>query len=376
MAGALIAIPLWFQSSRSSLIVAGVIYAVVLAIGWSRLRGLDSQDCEVVARETARANLIGGFGWGQFVLLGMPREVEAQLLFALLVLAVVGVNMIESHSVPHSFMSFHVPFVVFSVVAYVSQASGTARWAAWLIVLCGLYFPWLARTGFRVVADAAELSVKNAGLVEQLQGLNEQLAYQSTHDQLTGLPNRAAIDEHLAELFAEPDDAAHEPETIGALFIDLDRFKDINDTLGHHAGDELLTIVGRRLSELVDDSMFLARLGGDEMVIVIKDADRPRASALADEVVRTLSATVVLLGRPCAIGASVGVAIVKSDEASSSDLMRFADAALYTAKALGRGQHAVFTPAMLATIEDQPAQLSSSPLGGDPRVGELDRPVC
>src|SRR4029079_6954917 len=141
--------------------------------------------------------------------------------------------------------------------------------------------------------------------------------------------------------------AARNDSAVVVMFIDLDGFKVVNDSLGHDAGDELLVEVGRRLLECCRASDTVARLGGDEFASLLEDAvSEESAGALADRLHRALAAPFVVKGREAFIGASVGIAFGVDANARPEELIRNADAAMYEAKAHGKSRSAFFRPEM------------------------------
>ncbi len=162
----------------------------------------------------------------------------------------------------------------------------------------------------------------------------KQIAHMARHDPLTDLPNRAAFNECLA---ATLERASTSNESFALLCLDLDRFKEINDVFGHAVGDALLREVSLRLQAAVD-SMFLARLGGDEFSVIAAQGPQPAtAEAIAERLQTTLAGDIEILGQHLRIGLSVGIAIFPNDAGDALSLARNADAALYRAKAEGRG---------------------------------------
>lgn len=170
------------------------------------------------------------------------------------------------------------------------------------------------------------------------------LAYLAHYDVLTGLANRVLLHKHLAE---EIQRGADDPDKAFALLcIDLDRFKNVNDTLGHAAGDDILKNVASRLGKLVGSDDIVARLGGDEFTILLRNADREVAGALAQAVCETLAQPFTAHGAQVNLGASVGIGHFPADGADNDTLMKHADLALNCAKAEGRGRYRVFEPAL------------------------------
>jgi diguanylate cyclase (GGDEF)-like protein/PAS domain S-box-containing protein len=172
------------------------------------------------------------------------------------------------------------------------------------------------------------------------------LAHQATHDALTDLPNRALLLDHLGLALAR---ASRDGKLVALLFLDLDRFKSINDTFGHEVGDELLVAVARRINEVLRPADTVARLGGDEFVILCEDvADEHHAVAIAQRVLSLIEASPFeLQGSEVDMTASVGIALSPGGEdAHPEALLRDADAAMYRAKDLGRARLELFDESM------------------------------
>ncbi|MCC7145816.1 MAG: EAL domain-containing protein [Phycisphaeraceae bacterium] len=201
--------------------------------------------------------------------------------------------------------------------------------------------------------DAAELRARVSGVLKSQMLLNH-LGVQANTDALTGLPNRAAFRQALTERLAQAD--GERPAVGAVLFLDLDRFKIINDSLGHEKGDELLVAVagrlraclgahGRRLYPQGPD--MIARMGGDEFTILLAQMEDPReATDLADRLRVALSEPFGLQGQEVVVGVSIGVRHGQGDEATADDLLRDSDAAMYRAKAEGKGKWVVFDEGM------------------------------
>jgi diguanylate cyclase (GGDEF)-like protein/PAS domain S-box-containing protein len=170
------------------------------------------------------------------------------------------------------------------------------------------------------------------------------LAYQANYDSLTHLPNRVLALEKLCQAIRK---AQLERTLVALMFVDLDHFKDVNDTLGHEYGDQLLQIVARRLQNCLRKSDTVARLGGDEFLIIVTDlTQQTEAQAIAEKVLVVLESSFSLQGEEVCISASIGITIYPSDGAEPSLLMRNADTAMYRAKHSGRNGFQFYTHGM------------------------------
>jgi diguanylate cyclase (GGDEF)-like protein len=177
------------------------------------------------------------------------------------------------------------------------------------------------------------------------------ITYMAQHDALTDLPNRVLLRERLERALAGLQRGGHR---LAVLILDLDQFKEINDTLGHPVGDALLKAVADRLRLCTRDTTLIARLGGDEFAI-IEDVTEPgvEAAALAERIQRVLSAPLDLGNHQVAIGTSIGIAIAPGDGIGCDEIMKNADLALYRAKADGRGRHRFFEPEMDRRMQER-----------------------
>ena len=166
------------------------------------------------------------------------------------------------------------------------------------------------------------------------------IRYLANHDALTGLPNRA----HFTQLLAEASAAARrDRRRFAVLFVDLDRFKIINDSLGHEAGDAMLQAAAARLRGSVRASDVVARLGGDEFVVLLKDvAEASIASKVAGNVLKALSEPVSIQGQDCTVSASIGICLHPDGEQEDQAVLRNADMAMYLAKQSGKNGYRLY----------------------------------
>ncbi|MFZ5657331.1 MAG: putative bifunctional diguanylate cyclase/phosphodiesterase [Pseudomonadota bacterium] len=198
----------------------------------------------------------------------------------------------------------------------------------------------------RVEARTRELARANRELLAQIGErlrAEQRLTHQARHDALTGLPNRS----HLLECLGEAIETTRERRLFAVLFLDLDRFKLINDSAGHSAGDELLMEAARRIGGAVRARDIVARLGGDEFAVLVHDLDGLGvAQELAGRILDALGEPWWVAGREVFPSASIGIALWHPRYRTGAEMLRDADAAMYRAKAAGRGRWATFDEAM------------------------------
>ena len=204
---------------------------------------------------------------------------------------------------------------------------------------------------FETLVNHTAVALENGQLEQSLLKLSEmkdELRHQAFHDALTGLANRSLFGQIVAQRLEAPDPSGLIPVV---LFLDLDDFKFVNDTLGHAAGDALLVSVGERIRANLRPEDVAARLGGDEFAILISDGpDLTTALRIGQRLTAEMSSDFEVAGRPVTVRASVGVAAGRPGVGTAGDLLRDADVAMYSAKAQGKGRLVVFEPAMHAAV--------------------------
>jgi len=179
-----------------------------------------------------------------------------------------------------------------------------------------------------------------------------QLEHNASHDLLTGLPNRLYFERRLEEVIAAARDGGSSDYAV--LFLDLDAFKVVNDSLGHVSGDLLLVQIAGALREILGDDVLVARYGGDEFTLLApQPCSRARAEQLAQQVVTRLGASFLINGHRVFSGASVGVVLGRPDYLGADDVLRDADTAMYRAKAKGKSAYVVFDDAMHAAARER-----------------------
>lgn len=205
---------------------------------------------------------------------------------------------------------------------------------------------WLEREDQLIESkDGTVVEYQSFGLdITERKLAEEHVHYLATHDVLTGCANRNLLGDRMQQAIS---DAKRHRSSVVALFIDLDDFKLVNDRLGHRIGDDALTVIAQRLQNSLRDTDTLARVGGDEFVVVSELAgNAENASHIADRVLDAMAAPVEAGGELLSVGASIGISIYPDDAATPSELLHHADMAMYQAKSLGGRRFQFFTPAM------------------------------
>ena len=197
------------------------------------------------------------------------------------------------------------------------------------------------------------LAALRAQLIDEIAQQTRQLSYMAEHDYLTGLPNRYLFDDRLTQAINLARRSRHK---IALLFLDLDHFKHINDTLGHAIGDQLLQAVAKRLQGFVRKSDTVSRLGGDEFVLLLAELEHVLdAEAFANKLIHALSEPYRVSGHQLHVTTSMGISIYPDDAANAEGMLRNADTAMYHAKACGRSNYQRFTPQMNARAVERQA---------------------
>jgi diguanylate cyclase (GGDEF)-like protein len=191
-----------------------------------------------------------------------------------------------------------------------------------------------------------------AASVSQRRAAEAEIIHLAHHDMLTGLPNRAYFQDTLAEAIEQAN--RNSLDGVALLLCDLDRFKEVNDTYGHPAGDELLREAAARMLDTMRRGDVLARLGGDEFAFALAACRHPRqAESLATRVIEVLSRPFEVQGHAVSVGVSIGIAMAPADATDPVDLMKQADTALYVSKHRGRSMATVYHPAMSQGMQER-----------------------
>ncbi len=207
------------------------------------------------------------------------------------------------------------------------------------------YWVYVESIGNNLISDAnVQGIVINTRNVTERKILEEQLIHQAFHDPLTGLANRALFRDRVEHALMR---VQRDRQPITVMFLDLDNFKTINDSMGHTEGDYLLTTIANRLRNCLRAGDTSARLGGDEFAILLEDcADPGEAIAIAEKIIGVVESPVPLQGKEVFVGISIGISVSSTHESDVDVLLRNADTAMYRAKSRGKGRYELFEPSM------------------------------
>lgn len=227
------------------------------------------------------------------------------------------------------------------------QASANGGWQGetWDRHASGEVYPiWLSLAAVRDTQGAVRHFVCTFSDISAIKQSHAKLEFLAHHDPLTGLPNRTLLLDRLGHSLER---AMREWEQVAVIFIDLDHFKDVNDTLGHETGDALLREMAERMKALLRNEDTVARLGGDEFTVILADIDAPRAALnVAQKLLQIVERPIELSGHTLHLSASIGISVFPIDGKDVPTLLKNADTAMYSAKAAGRNGYRFYTPLM------------------------------
>ncbi|MEQ1874212.1 MAG: EAL domain-containing protein [Ilumatobacteraceae bacterium] len=305
----------------------------------------------------------GGLVFGMCPWVAGEENVEVVLAFTVFPSVAATIGCIVAAGRRDLYIAFLTPLVAVSSTTLLMADSALLRALGVLSIFFGFSLLLLHHAVSRNALDAIRLQWRSqrllrdlaherselTGVNDQLASINKRLAHQATHDPLTGLYNRRGTLEVLDQLLAGAD--ASRP--VGLLFCDLDRFKAVNDALGHRGGDRFISIIADRLLRSLDAGSIAGRMGGDEFVVVMPGHDMEGAAAIASRLVGVLAQPVHAEGRDMPSSVSIGVACAPEHGTAASELLRHANAALYRAKSSGRNRVELFDGSMQQALVDR-----------------------
>ncbi|WP_343620030.1 EAL domain-containing protein [Ralstonia sp.] len=277
--------------------------------------------------------------WIAFRLRRQARRVRALRAGSAVVM---GVAIVGMHYVGMSAAAFP-----FGSVCGAAHTGASAEWLALVIIIVTL-----AVLAIALIISVLDLRMeaRTALLANSLAAANKELAYLALHDNLTKLSNRVLLEDRLTQAIRT---AEREKRRFALMFMDLDGFKAVNDVYGHHVGDLLLIDVAQRIGARVRQQDTVARVGGDEFVVLAYVDDPEDAGTLADALLEVVREPFMAGGHELRVSTSIGIAIYPGDGGNQHDLLTNADAAMYHAKGLGRNAYSFFEPSMNADVHQQ-----------------------
>ncbi len=277
--------------------------------------------------------------WMAFRLRQQSRRVRALRAGSAVVM---GVAIVGMHYVGMAAAAFP-----YGSVCGAAHTGASAEWLALVIIIVTL-----AVLAIALIISVLDLRMeaRTALLANSLAAANKELAYLALHDNLTKLSNRVLLEDRLTQAIRTAD---REKRRFAVMFMDLDGFKAVNDVYGHHVGDLLLIDVAQRIGARVRQHDTVARVGGDEFVVLAYVDDPEDAGTLADALLEVVREPFMAGGHELRVSTSIGIAVYPGDGGNQHDLLTNADAAMYHAKGLGRNAYSFFEPSMNADVHQQ-----------------------
>ncbi len=341
----------------STWIAMAVVAQALAAWAWLRhRRAIRLGDRSALSLHVHAVALAVGTVWGATALLPDPTDTPLLATLVLVPFGASAFNVVQCAAVRSLFLTFQFSAIAVTEAALIAgntQESIAVAVAGLVWLVLTVSFHNLVHEG---VISSLRLRWRTHELVRSLQSererlaeANSRLAHQAVHDPLTGLRNRRGTLEVLEQAL---DEARRDGRRVGVLYVDLDRFKSVNDSLGHRAGDHLLEAVADRMQRILPQRAVAGRLGGDELVAVVPGVDdRNSLLELAGRIGRAVSEPLHLEGREVNVSASIGIAVGPDDGDQPAELLRHANAALHRAKDHGRDRAEMFDAGLRSEIE-------------------------
>ncbi len=304
-----------------------------------------------------------GIVWGVSLFIPDPREVKAVLIFVVFSLVASTFATLLCGARTDLFLCLQMPLIAIGATALILTHDGDLMTLGLLSLVYLPFSTLIHRIANRNVVATIESTWRTNHLMDGLAAerellvgantsaseLNRLLAHQATHDPLTGLFNRRGAIDALEAALAIANDAS----PVGLLYLDLDRFKQINDTLGHRGGDQFIAVIADRLSRSIDPGATAGRIGGDEFIAVLPNCDLGASMAVATRIAAVLAQPAHAEGREVPSSVSIGVAVGPDHGAEASELLRHANAALHRAKKSGRNRVEVFDGSVRSELDER-----------------------
>ena len=354
LAGPVAAVMLVVIFGRAVSITGMVEWAVVVTL----TTGITLWSSELYLRKRRRGEAVGrwiagpvtaglsGFSWASLPLFVFPSasHYDLRAIYLIFLCAISAVNAVGTAACRSYFFPFQIALLLPIDIVCLTADDRPTQLLGLVIPLFFAVMVVVHQEVHTVVLSELHLRERNGEANQQLRTLNSQLGEIALRDDLTRSANRVAFVDALANAAAE---IGRGGGIVGVVFLDLDRFKVVNDSLGHQAGDELLVQVAERIRGILREGDVLARLGGDEFTVLLRGlADAEEAVEAARRILRTFESPFVVAGRHVVVTASVGVTATDRADVGPQDLLYQADRAQYQAKENGRNRVERFVPAL------------------------------
>jgi diguanylate cyclase (GGDEF)-like protein len=341
-AGALIFFILWWHGDR--ILLSVWIAAMVLLTGLPRYYIVharartpkENKHNRFWERVLMLLLFLSGLGWAfaGTVLLPLDNYLDESVVLFLLVGVAAAANPFYS-PVKKMYAVFLLPTLFVSAFYLLIKGSGYAVFVGIALLAFGMLMLITSIISSELITKTLRLRFQNLELTKNLMKSNVRLENLASHDMLTNLPNRPFFYEALQDTIA---DAKKQHKSFALLFLDLDKFKKINDSLGHDTGDQLLQAVAERLTHTIRPMDIACRLGGDEFIILLLDIENPTvAASIAQQVCKALAAPIKIKTHPLSITTSIGISIFPDDGTDRKTLIHKADTAMYHTKNHSKG---------------------------------------
>lgn len=335
------------------LMITGLVRAVI-SVRFNR-DNIPLGDAPLWLQRFQAGNLLAGLGWGTAgILLFLPGDGASQLLLTAIIVAVIAASLPSLSADRRMFVQFALLAITPLLIRHLLEGDEANLVAAALLIFLFPLLTSFALRAHRQMIDELQARFAYADLARELSGeiavrrqAETRLTDLVNYDQLTGLPNRALLRDRLEQALAK---ARRRKAPVAVLFADVDRFKSVNDSLGHHIGDDVLRVIAARMQKCIREENTVARLSGDEFIVVLEDFDNvDNVRTLVRRILMETSEPIPLEdGSDVKLTASIGIALYPEHGRDVDVLLQNADIAMYRAKTGGRNSFQIFSPDMHA----------------------------
>jgi diguanylate cyclase (GGDEF)-like protein len=338
---------LWFQGNKALLlgwygfmIIITGLPRCYLAYSYARASLRNKQSSRWETQLTGLL-FITGLGWGfaGTVLLPTDNNLNQVIIICLLIGVAAAANPFYS-PIKKIYATFLVPTLFFSVIVLITKGTNLYIFSGVALFAFGDLMLIISIISSTLIAKTLSLSIQNMELTSNLLKINNILESRASHDTLTELPNRQSFNENLTLAIS---DARKREKKLALMFLDLDKFKEVNDTFGHDYGDMLLIIIAQRIQQNIRMTDMAGRLGGDEFMILLEDIDTDTENtivpSLAENICRSIAEPIHIQDKIITITASIGISVYPNDSSDEKTLIKCADIAMYISKNVEGGKY-------------------------------------